>query len=453
MFKKVLIANRGEIALRVIRTCKEMGIKSVAVYSDADKDSLPVKYADEAQHIGPPLSRKSYLSMERIIEAAQKAGAEAIHPGYGFLAENAAFAEFCDKKGCIFVGPSATTHRLTGEKIASRKIAASQAIAILPGSEEAISSLAEAVKLAGRIGYPVIVKASGGGGGRGMKVACSEEELKKIWGIARGEALAAFKNPDLFIEKYLAEPRHIEFQILGDKSGNYVHLGERECSIQKRYQKLIEESPSPFLDDELRKKMGETAIRIMRSVGYTNAGTVEFLLDARKNFYFNEINSRLQVEHPVTEMVTGIDLVKQQFMIAAGRPIEFKQDEVRPNGWAIECRINAEDPDDDFRPSPGKIKSLVLPGGLGVRVDTHLYADYEVPPFYDSLVGKLIVWGKDRPEAINRMKRALGEFCIEGLKTTLPFHRKVIENQDFVQGNFSTSFLKKFDMKGKRCDG
>ena len=449
MFKKVLVANRGEIALRVIRTCKEMGIQSVAVYSDADKDSLPVRYADEAQYIGPPLSRKSYLNMERIVEAAKKAGAEAIHPGYGFLAENAAFAEFCDKNGCIFVGPSAPTHRLTGEKIASRKIAARQGVPILPGSEEAISSLEEAAKRAGEIGYPVMVKASGGGGGRGMKVASSGEELKIIWSVAKGEAVAAFKNPDLYIEKYLEEPRHIEFQILGDKSGNYVHLGERECSIQKRYQKLIEESPSFFVDGELRKKMAEAAIRIMRSVGYVNAGTVEFLVDAKKNFYFNEINSRLQVEHPVTEMVTGIDLVKQQFIIAAGGNIAFKQQEIRQHGWAIECRINAEDPDDDFRPSPGKVTSLALPGGMGVRVDTHLYAGYEIPPFYDSLLGKLIVWGTDRDEAIKRMKRALGEFCLEGLKTTLPFHLKVMESKEFVQGNFSTSFLKEFDRKGR----
>lgn len=450
MFRKVLVANRGEIALRVIRACKEMGIKAVAVYSDADRESLHVRYADEAVNIGPPLSRKSYLNIERIIEAAKEVKAEAIHPGYGFLAENASFAEACAKNGLKFIGPSAETHRLTGEKIASRRIAAEAGVPTSPGSDEAISSQEEAAKLAGEIGYPVIVKASGGGGGRGMKIAYSEEELVKIWGIAKGEAIAAFKNPDLYLEKYLVEPHHIEFQVLGDEFGNYVHLGERECSIQKRYQKLVEEAPSPFVDEGLRRRMGEAAIRIMRSVGYVNAGTVEFLVDADKNFYFNEVNSRLQVEHPVTEMITGTDLVRQQLVIAAGGKIEFAQDEIKREGWSIECRINAEDPDCDFMPGAGKITQIIFPGGIGVRVDTHLYSGYEIPPFYDSLIGKLIVWGNNREIAIRRMKRALDEFYIEGIKTTIPFHQKVMEDEDFIRGNVNTHFLRKFEKEGAK---
>jgi acetyl-CoA carboxylase biotin carboxylase subunit len=445
MFQKVMVANRGEIALRVIRTCKEMGIKTVAVYSDADEKSLHVKLADEAVNIGPALARKSYLNIEKIIETARKTRSDAIHPGYGFLAESASFAEACEDNNIKFIGPSAKTHRLTGEKITARRIAAEIGIPVTPGSEGVIPSLEDAIRAARGIGYPVIVKASGGGGGRGMKVVPNDEELREVFDIARGEAVAAFKNPDLYMEKYVKKPRHIEFQILGDESGRYLHLGERECSIQRRYQKLVEESPSPFMDDELREKMGEAAIGVMRSVGYVNAGTVEFLVDENRDFYFNEINSRLQVEHPVTEMVTNIDLVRQQLIIAAEGRMALGHEEVRQNGWAMECRINAEDPDNGFMPSPGTIEQLIIPGGMGVRVDMNLYPNYEIPPFYDSLLGKLVIWGRDRAAAIARMKRALEEFCIEGVKTTIPFHQKVMDDRDFAEGNIDTHFLERFE--------
>ena len=445
MFRKILVANRGEIALRVIRTCKEMGIQTVAVYSDADKTSLHVRYADETLHIGSHLARKSYLNIEKIIESAKKTRSEAVHPGYGFLAENASFAEACEENDIKFIGPSAKTHRLTGEKITSRRIAAEAGIPVTPGSDGAISNPDEALDAVKDMGYPVIVKASGGGGGRGMKIVHHDDELSEVLGIARGEAIAAFKNPDLYIEKYVKEPHHIEFQILGDESGRYVHLYERECSIQKRYQKLVEESPSPFLDDELREKMADASIRVMRSVGYVNAGTVEFLVDENRDFYFNEINSRLQVEHPVTEMVTGIDLVREQIIIAAEGEMTLDQDDVHQDGWAIECRINAEDPDNGFMPSPGMVEQLIIPGGFGVRLDMNLYQNYEIPPFYDSLVGKLIVWGKDRPTAIARMKRALEEFSINGVKTTIPFHRQIMEDADFIKGNTNTHFIERFE--------
>ena len=445
MFHKILIANRGEIALRVIRTCKEMGIKTVAVYSDADKASLHVQYADEAIHIGSHLARKSYLNIGKIIESAKKTRSEAIHPGYGFLAENASFAEACEENGIKFIGPSAKTHRQTGEKITARKIAEEAGIPVTPGSHGAISNTDEALNAIKTMGYPVIIKASGGGGGRGMKIVHHDDELNEVLGIARGEALAAFKNPDLYIEKYVKEPHHIEFQILGDESGRHVHLYERECSIQKRYQKLVEESPSPFLDDGLREKMADAAIRVMSSVGYVNAGTVEFLVDENKAFYFNEINSRLQVEHPVTEMVTGIDLVREQIIIAAEGEMSINQKDIHQDGWAIECRINAEDPDNGFMPSPGMVEQLIMPGGMGVRVDMNLYQNYEIPPFYDSLVGKLIVWAKDRPTAIARMKRALGEFSIDGVKTTIPFHSQIMDEDDFKKGNTNTHFIERFE--------
>ncbi|MFZ3207759.1 MAG: acetyl-CoA carboxylase biotin carboxylase subunit [Geobacteraceae bacterium] len=444
MFSKILIANRSEIAIRVMRTCREMGIGTVAVYSDADKESLHVKYADEAVNIGPPLSRKSYLNMEKIIDAAKAAGVQAIHPGYGFLSENASFALACEENRIKFIGPTAKTHLLTGEKIAALKIAAQAGIPVTPGSKGVLASAEEAVRLADEVGYPVILKASGGGGGRGMKIARNKEEVAEMFATARGEAVAAFNNPDIYLEKYLVKPRHIEFQILADEYGNCIHLGERECSIQKRYQKLVEETPSPFMDENLREEMGMAAIRVMKSVGYVNAGTVEFLVDSDRNFYFNEINSRLQVEHPVTEMVTGIDLVRQQILIAAGGKLEINQHEVKQFGSSIECRINAEDPENNFMPRPGVISGMSLPGGMGVRVDTHLYNGYEIPPFYDSLIAKLIVWGEDRCQAIRRMERALGEFHLEGIKTTIPFHKKVMRDEEFVKGNFDTHFLEKY---------
>ncbi len=441
---KILISNRGEIALRVIRACKEMGIASVAVYSDADKDSLHVKYADEAINIGPPLSRKSYLNIDNIIKAAKDKNADAIHPGYGFLSENESFAKACTENGLIFIGPTAECIAMAGNKSAARKKIIALGVPIIPGSNNVISSPEEAISIAQDVGYPVILKASGGGGGRGMRIAQNKEELAKAISVASGEARAAFGNPDLYLEKYIEKPRHIEIQIIGDSFGNYIHLGERECSIQMRYQKLIEESPSPFVDEALRNKLGETAILIARSIGYTNAGTMEFLVDSNKDFYFMEVNARVQVEHPVTEMVTGIDIVQQQILIAAGSKLEFKQNDIRLNGWSMECRINAADPEDNFMPSPGKIENLVLPGGPGVRLDTHIYNNYEVSPFYDSLIGKLVVWAKDRPMAIKRMKRALSEFQIEGIKVTTGFHERVFQDADFIKGNINTHFLDKF---------
>ena len=441
---KILIANRGEIALRVIRACKEMGITSVAVYSDADKDSLHVKYADESINIGPPLSRKSYLNIENIIKAANDKDVDAVHPGYGFLSENDSFAKACSENSLIFIGPSAKCIATVGNKSAARKIISALGVPIIPGSNNVISSPEEAINIAEDVGYPVILKASGGGGGRGMRIARNKEELSEAISVASGEARAAFGNPDLYLEKYIEKPRHIEIQILGDSFGNYIHLGERECSIQMRYQKLIEESPSPFVDEALRNKLGETAILIARSIGYTNAGTMEFLVDSNKDFYFMEVNARVQVEHPVTEMITGIDIVQQQILIAAGNELEFKQNDIRLNGWSMECRINAADPADNFMPSPGKIENLLLPGGPGVRLDTHIYNNYEVSPFYDSLIGKLVVWGKDRPAAIKRMQRALSEFQIEGIKVTTGFHERVFQDADFIKGDINTHFLEKF---------
>ena len=444
MFKKILIANRGEIALRVIRACKEMEIKTVAVFSDADRECLHVKHADESIHIGKALSKKSYLNMENIIKAAHEKGAEAIHPGYGFLAENESFARACMDSDLTFIGPSPETIAMAGNKSAARKKLRELGISVIPGSDGIISSPEEAFDLAGKVGYPVIIKASGGGGGRGMRIVGDEAELAEGLQVAGGEARAAFGNPDLYIEKYIENPRHIEIQILADKFGNCVHLGERECSIQKRYQKLIEESPSPFVDQSLRKTMGETALLVARSVGYTNAGTMEFLVDGHKHIYFMEVNARIQVEHPVTEMVTGIDIVKQQISIAAGKRLGFGQDDIRQNGWSIECRINAEDPDNSFMPSPGVVRDLVLPEGQGIRVDTHIYENYEVPPFYDSLICKLIVWGENRDSAIKRMQKALSEFHVKGIKVTVPFHKRVLKDRDFIRGDIDTHFLERF---------
>jgi acetyl-CoA carboxylase biotin carboxylase subunit len=447
-FHKLLIANRGEIAVRIIRACKEMGIKTVAVFSDADKDALHVKYADEAVNIGPALSRKSYLNMDNIIQAAKETKADAVHPGYGFLSENADFAKACFDNNLIFIGPSAECMAASGNKSAARKTLMALGISIIPGSDDIISSPEEAVEVAADVGYPVILKASGGGGGRGMRIAYDKKELTDAVAVASGEARAAFGNPDLYLEKYIEKPRHIEIQILGDHFGNYIHLGERECSIQMRYQKLIEESPSPFVDEALRNKLGETAILVARSIGYTNAGTMEFLVDKNKNFYFMEVNARVQVEHPVTELVTGIDIVQQQILLAQGEKLTLDQDEIHLNGWSMECRINAADPADNFMPSPGEIQELILPNGPGVRVDTHIYNHYEVSPFYDSLIGKLVVWAKDRDMAIKRMQRALSEFQIKGIKVTVPFHQSVFQDEDFIRGDIDTHFLEKFDDPG-----
>ncbi len=444
-FNKILIANRGEIAVRIIRACKEMGIETVAVYSEADADALHVKYADQAVHIGPALSRKSYLNIDRIIQAATNNDVAAIHPGYGFLSENADFAQACVDNKLIFIGPSAECIAASGNKSAARKNLMAAGIAIIPGSEDIISSPEEAFQIAADVGYPVILKASGGGGGRGMRIAYDQKELADAVAVASGEARAAFGNPDLYLEKYIEKPRHIEIQILGDHFDNFIHLGERECSIQMRYQKLLEESPSPFVDEELRSKLGETAIQVARLVGYTNAGTIEFLVDKNKNFYFMEVNARVQVEHPVTELVTGIDIVQQQVLLAQGEKLTLKQDDIHLNGWSLECRINAADPDDNFMPSPGDITDLILPAGPGVRMDTHIFNPYHISPFYDSLIGKLVVWAADRRMAIKRMQRALAEFQIEGIKTTIPFHQQVLADEDFNRGNIDTHFLEKWN--------
>ena len=442
-FNKILIANRGEIAVRIIRACQEMGVKTVAVFSDADADALHVKYADEAVNIGPPLSRKSYLNIDRIIEAAADKNVDAIHPGYGFLSENEAFARACADSSRVFIGPSAACIAAAGNKSAARKTVTALGIPVIPGSEDILTSPQAALDVAASVGYPVILKASGGGGGRGMRIANDEEALLDGFAVASGEARAAFGDPDLYLEKYIEKPRHIEIQIMGDRFDNYVYLGERECSIQMRHQKLIEESPSPFVDDVLRKALGEAAVAVARSVGYANAGTMEFLVDRNKNFYFMEINARLQVEHPVTELVTGIDIVQQQILLAAGEKLSIRQDDIRLNGWSIECRINAADPADNFMPSPGEITELILPAGPGVRVDTHIFNQYEVSPFYDSLIAKLVVWAQDRQAAIKRMQRALSEFRIEGIKSTVPFHQRVFQDKNFIQGDFDTHFLEK----------
>ncbi len=441
MFKKILIANRGEIALRIIRACQSLGIRSAAVFSDADADSLPVRTADESVHIGPPLSRKSYLNMDNIIGAARSVGAEAVHPGYGFLAENSRFAERCRDAGLTFIGPSPETIAMAGNKSAARRRLKREGIRVIPGSDDALASEHDAVVLAEAVGYPVIIKASGGGGGRGMRIAETREQLIAQFPMASGEAQAAFGNPEVYVEKYIEKPRHIEFQILADAHGNTIHLGERECSIQKRYQKMQEESPSPLVDEAMRTEMGHTAIRVARAMGYVNAGTIEFLVDDAGNYYFMEVNARLQVEHPVTEMVTGVDIVQKQIRIAGGQPLEIDQGEVRFNGWALECRINAEDPDDNFMPSPGTIEKMTLPEGPGIRVDTHIHNGYTVPPFYDSLIAKLIVWAEDREAVVKKMQHALNGFSITGISTNIPFHQKIIEQDRFLSGDIHTHFL------------
>ncbi|PIQ87224.1 MAG: acetyl-CoA carboxylase biotin carboxylase subunit [Candidatus Omnitrophica bacterium CG11_big_fil_rev_8_21_14_0_20_45_26] len=441
MFHKVLVANRGEIALRVIRACRELGIKSVAVYSKADKDSLHVRVADDAICIGGAASNESYLNIPAIISAAEIADVEAIHPGYGFLAENAHFAEICDSCQIKFIGPKPESIRLAGDKAVARGTVQKAGVPVTPGSKGVVPNQEEALKLAKKFGYPVIIKAKAGGGGKGMKVAHNDGKLVNSFLTAQAEAEKAFGNKEVYIEKYIREPRHIEIQILADSHGNIIHLGERDCSIQRRHQKLLEESPSPGLSNKLRKKMGEAAIRVAKAIRYENAGTVEFLVDENDNFYFMEMNTRIQVEHPVTEMVTGIDLVKEQFRIAAGQTLKIKQDQVVISGAAIECRINAEDPDNHFLPNPGLIKTFILPGGPNVRVDTHVYGGSVISPYYDSMIAKVIVHGKDRNEAIAIMQRALREMTIEPIKTTIALHEKILNRPRFRQGKVTTHFI------------
>ncbi|MEY2923701.1 MAG: hypothetical protein RLZZ337_241 [Bacteroidota bacterium] len=444
MFKKILIANRGEIALRVIRTCKEMGIATVAVYSTADKDSLHVKFADEAVCIGPAPSPQSYLSMPNIIAAAEITNADAIHPGYGFLSENAVFSEMCRDHGIKFIGASPEMINAMGDKSNAKSTMLKAGVPCVPGSEGLLKSEEEGIKLSNKMGYPVMLKATAGGGGKGMRVIWNDAQFTEAWASARHEAKNAFGNDAMYLEKFVEEPRHIEIQIAGDQYGKVCHLSERDCSIQRRHQKLIEEAPSPFVDEELRNKMGEAAIKAGESINYEGVGTVEFLVDKRKNFYFMEMNTRIQVEHPVTEEVINFDLIKEQIKIAAGFPISGKN--YLPEKWAMECRINAEDPFQDFRPSPGKIEVLHKPGGHGIRVDTHIYAGYTIPPNYDSMVAKLIVSAQTREECIVKMERALSEFVIEGIKTTVPLHLKLMRNPDFRSGNFTTKFMESFDI-------
>ena len=445
MFKKILIANRGEIALRVIRTCREMGIKTVAVYSTADAESLHVKFADEAVCIGPPPSNLSYLKMSNIIAAAEITNADAIHPGYGFLSENAKFSKICQEHGIKFIGASPEMIDRMGDKASAKATMKAAGVPCVPGSEGLLESYEQAAKLSKEMGYPVMLKATAGGGGKGMRAVWKEEDLLKAWESARQESAAAFGNDGMYLEKLIEEPRHIEIQVVGDSYGKACHLSERDCSVQRRHQKLTEETPSPFMTDELRNKMGEAAVKAAEFIKYEGAGTVEFLVDKHRNFYFMEMNTRIQVEHPITEQVIDYDLIREQIMVAAGIPISGKN--YFPNLHAIECRINAEDPYNDFRPSPGKITTLHAPGGHGVRLDTHVYAGYTIPPNYDSMIAKLITTAQTREEAINKMKRALDEFVIEGVKTTIPFHRQLMDEPDYVAGNYTTAFMESFKMK------
>ena len=446
-FSKILIANRGEIALRIIRTCEEMGIATVAVHSTIDRNSLHVQLADEAVCIGEPASAKSYLNIPNIIAAALTRGATAIHPGYGFLAENARFAEICADHKIEFIGPAPESIRSMGDKATAKKTMLRVGVPTVPGSKGLISGEEEAREIAAAIGYPVMVKATAGGGGRGMRFVQTEADLSKALAAAQGEAEAAFGNGGVYIEKFVQNPRHIEFQILADKHGNVIHLGERECSIQRRHQKLLEEAPSSALTPELREKMGHAAVLAAKSINYVGAGTVEFLLDDRGDFYFMEMNTRIQVEHPITEMITGVDLIAEQIRIAQGDRLTLTQDQVQLNGHSIECRINAEDPDFNFRPSPGKISGYLPASGPGVRMDSHVYTDYEIPPYYDSLIGKLIVWGRDRDSAIRRMKRALRECAVTGLPTTIGFHQKILDTPEFIRGEIYTNFIDKVMFK------
>jgi acetyl-CoA carboxylase biotin carboxylase subunit len=445
MFKKILIANRGEIALRVIRTCREMGIKTVAVYSTADRESLHVKFADEAVCIGKPQSADSYLNIAHIMAAAEITNADAIHPGYGFLAENAKFSQICADHGIKFIGPTPDMINKMGDKITAKETMIKAGVPVVPGGEGLLESVEQTKSLAKEVGYPVILKATAGGGGKGMRVVWNEEEIEKAYSSAKMEAAASFKNDGIYMEKFVEEPRHIEIQIAGDQYGNVCHLSERDCSIQRRHQKLVEESPSPFMTADLRAKMGEAAIKAASAINYESVGTIEFLVDKHRNFYFMEMNTRIQVEHCVTEEVVSFDLIKEQIKIAMGEKISGRNYE--PTMHAIECRINAEDPYNDFRPSPGKITTLFTPGGHGVRVDSHVYAGYVIPPYYDSMIGKLITVAQTREEAIDTMYRALSEYVIEGVKTTIPFHLQLMQNEDFRKGNFTTKFLESFTMK------
>ena len=442
MFRKILVANRGEIALRVMRACKELGIATVAVHSEADEGALHAKFADEAVCIGPAPAGRSYLDVKAILAACELTGSEAVHPGYGFLAENAEFAEICETHNLVFIGPTADMMRMMGDKASARQAMAAAGVPVIPGSDGAVAD-EEAVEVAEGLEYPVMIKASAGGGGKGMRMAASPDELETGLRMARAEAEAAFGDSEIYLEKLIVNPRHVEFQVLGDNTGSVIHLGERDCSIQRRHQKLIEESPSPAVDDDLRSRMGEAATRGAGSVGYRSAGTVEFLLTEDGSFYFMEMNTRIQVEHPVTELVTGIDLIKEQLRVAAGEGLRFTQDEITLRGHAIECRINAEDPDHDFAPRPGHVSDFYVPGGPGIRVDTHVYSGYDIPPYYDSMIAKLLAHGNTREEAIARMRRALDEFVIDGVPTTIPFHRKMMDDPDFVSGRFDTGTLER----------
>ena len=447
MFKKILVANRGEIALRVIRTCKEMGIQTVAVYSTADAESLHVKFADEAVCIGPPLSTESYLNVANIISAAEITNADAIHPGYGFLSENARFSKICEEHGIKFIGASAEMIDRMGDKANAKATMKAAGVPCVPGSDGVIETFTVCKKVAKKTGYPVMLKASAGGGGKGMRAVWKEQDLKVAWDSARQESKAAFGNDDMYMEKLIEEPRHIEIQIIGDSNGKACHLSERDCSIQRRHQKLTEEVPSPFMTDSLRKKMGAAAVKAAEFIKYEGAGTVEFLVDKHRNFYFMEMNTRIQVEHPITEQVIDFDLIREQIIVAAGVPISGKN--YTPNLHSIECRINAEDPFNDFRPSPGKITTLHSPGGHGVRLDTHVYAGYTIPPNYDSMIAKLITTAQTREEAIHKMKRALDEFVIEGIKTTIPFHRQLMDHPAYISGDYTTKFMEDFIMESE----
>ncbi len=440
MFRKVLIANRGEIAVRIIRACRELGIRTVAVFSEVDRNALHVRYADEAYCIGPAPARESYLRIDRLIDVARRAGADAIHPGYGFLAERPDFAEACEEAGIVFIGPPPRAIGAMGDKATARKMARALGVPIVPGTDGGLSD-EDLMEAARRIGFPILIKASAGGGGKGMRIVRSLEEMPDALAAARREAMAAFGDDDVYLEKLVEGARHVEVQILADQHGNVIHLGERECSIQRRHQKLIEESPSPIVDEEMRQRMGEVAVRIAQAIGYVNAGTVEFLVDKERNFYFIEMNTRLQVEHPVTEMVTGVDIVKEQIRIARGRRLRYRQEDIRQTGWAIECRITAEDPFNHFMPSTGRIITLAEPTGPGVRVDSGVYEGCEITPYYDSLIAKVITWGETRGEAILRMRRALEEFRIIGIKTIIPFHQAILNSTRFLAGHFDTKFV------------